>query len=190
LGRFDFRGDIHLVNAGRTEIDGRACLSSTSALPAGEDCAALPTPGARVLAAVAGCARQGVGGVIIYAAGFAEAGSEGGALQDELARIARDHGMAIAGPNCLGHINYVDGVPLTFSACAPVPPKGRRSIGIVSQSGAMATVLRAALHARDIAISFSISTGNEALTGAEDFLDHLIDDESTHALLMLVEQFR
>jgi acyl-CoA synthetase (NDP forming) len=190
LERFGFGGDIHLVNAGRQEISGRPCVNSTSALPDGVDCAALAIPRAGILDAVAGCARRGVGGVIIYAAGFAEAGPDGGALQAQLAGIAHDHGMAIAGPNCLGHINYVDGIPLTFSACAPVPPAGRRSIGIVSQSGAMATVLRAALHAREIAISFSISTGNEALNGVEDFLDHLIDDESTHVLLMMVEQFR
>ena len=124
------------------------------------------------------------------AAGFAEAGPKAAALQAEIARIARDHGMAISGPNCLGHINYVDGIPLTFSACMPVPVAGRRAVGIVSQSGAMATVLRAALHPRDIAISYSISTGNEALNGCEDFLDYLIDDESTHVLLMMVEQFR
>ena len=190
LERFAFAGDVHLVNAGRAEIDGRPCVNSTSALPAGVDCAALAIPRAGILDAVAGCAARGVGGVIIYAAGFAEAGPEGAALQAELARVAHEHGMVIAGPNCLGHINYVDGIPLTFSACAPVPPAGRRSIGIVSQSGAMATVLRAALHARDVAISFSISTGNEALNGAEDFLEHLIDDQSTHVLLMLVEQFR
>ena len=190
LERFAFRGDIHLVNAGRQEINGRPCVNSTAALPAGVDCAALAIPRAGILDALAGCAKRGVGGVIIYAAGFAEAGPDGGALQAELARVARDHGMAIAGPNCLGHINYVDGIPLTFSACAPVPAAGRRSIGIVSQSGAMATVLRAALHARDIAISFSISTGNEALNGVEDFLDHLIDDPSTHVVLLMVEQFR
>jgi acetate---CoA ligase (ADP-forming) len=190
LQRFGYGGDVHLVNAGRAELDGRPCLPSTAALPAGVDCAALAIPRAGILDAVAGCAARGVGGVIIYAAGFAEAGAAGAALQTELARIARHHGMAIAGPNCLGHINYVDGIPLTFSACAPVPVAGRRAIGIVSQSGAMATVLRAALHARDVAISFSISTGNEALNGTEDFLDHLIDDPSTHVLLMLVEQFR
>jgi acetate---CoA ligase (ADP-forming) len=190
LRRFGYRGDVHLVNAGRAEIDGRPCLPSTAALPAGVDCAALAIPRAGILDAVAGCAARGVGGVVIYAAGFAEAGAEGAALQAELARIARDHGMAIAGPNCLGHINFVDGIPLTFSACAPVPLAGRRGIGIVSQSGAMATVLRAALHARDVAISFSISTGNEALNGVEDFAAHLIEDQSTHVLLMLVEQFR
>jgi len=190
LERFEFDGDVHLVNARRAEINGRPCVNATSALPEGVDCAVLAIPQSGVLDAVAGCATRGVGGVIVFAAGFAESGPEGVELQAEISRIARDHDMAISGPNCLGHINYVDGIPLTFSACTPVPLAGRRSVGIVSQSGAMATVLRAALHPRDIAISFSISTGNEALSGSEDFLDYLIDDETTHVLLMMVEQFR
>jgi acyl-CoA synthetase (NDP forming) len=190
LERFRFGGDVHLVNARRAEINGRPCVNATSALPEGVDCAVLAIPQSGVLDAVAGCAARGVGGVIVFAAGFAEAGLEGMALQAEISRVACAHGMAISGPNCLGHINYVDGIPLTFSACTPVPLAGRRSVGIVSQSGAMATVLRAALHPRDIAISFSISTGNEALNGSEDFLDYLIDDDATHVLLMMVEQFR
>jgi acyl-CoA synthetase (NDP forming) len=190
LERFGYRGDIHLVSARRSEINGRPCVASASDLPEGVDCAALAIPRAGILDAVAGCAKRGVGGVIIYAAGFAEAGPDGQALQAEITRIARDHGMAISGPNCLGHINYVDGIPLTFSACTPVPPAGRRGVGIVSQSGAMATVFRAALHPRDIAISYSVSSGNEALNGAEDFLDYLIDNPSTHVVLMMVEQFR
>jgi acyl-CoA synthetase (NDP forming) len=190
LERFAYRGDIHLVSARRSEINGRPCVASAADLPEGVDCAALAIPRAGILDAVAGCAKRGVGGVIIYAAGFAEAGPEGQALQAKITRIASDHGMAISGPNCLGHINYVDGIPLTFSACTPVPPAGRRGVGIVSQSGAMATVFRAALHPRDIAISYSVSTGNEALNGAEDFLEYLIDDEATHVVLMMVEQFR
>ena len=190
LERFAFRGDIHLVNASRQEINGRPCVNSAFALPESIDCAVLAIPQAGILDAVKGCAARGVGGVIIYAAGFAEAGPAGAAQQAEIARIAHHHGMAITGPNCLGHINYVDGIPLTFSACAPEPIAGRRGVGIVSQSGAMATVLRAALHPRDIAISYSVSTGNEATNGCEDFLDYLIDDPSTHIVLMMVEQFR
>jgi acetate---CoA ligase (ADP-forming) len=190
LERFAYGGEIHLVNANRPEINGRPCVRSTAALPPGVDCAALAIPRTGILEALAGCAQRGVGGVIIYAAGFAEAGPAGGALQLELARVARQHGMAVAGPNCLGHINYIDGIPLTFSACAPVPPAGRRCVAVLSQSGAMATVLRAALHARDVALSFSVSTGNEAVDTIEDFLDHLIGDEATQVLLLMVEQFR
>jgi acyl-CoA synthetase (NDP forming) len=188
LERFAYAGEIHLINARRSDIDGRPCLKSPADLPMGVDVAVLAIPRDGVLDAVKACAARGVGGVVVYAAGFAEAGAEGRALQDELARIAEAHGMALEGPNCLGYINYVDGVPLTFGATAPGPPGGR--LGIVSQSGAMASVLRAALHARGIGITFSISTGNEALNGAEDFIDYLIAEETTRLVALLIEQVR
>jgi acyl-CoA synthetase (NDP forming) len=94
------------------------------------------------------------------------------------------------GPNCLGYVNYVDNVPLTLGGAAPSPLSGRRGLAIISQSGAMASVMRAALQARDIAISYSISTGNEALNGIEDFLEYLIADEATRVIAMLAEQIR
>ena len=150
----------------------------------------LAIPRAGILEAVKGCAARGVGAVIIFSAGFAEAGPEGHALQEQIARIARDHGMAVEGPNCLGFINNVDGIALTFSTCLPEPLDGRRGVGIVSQSGAMATVLRAALRPRDIAISHAISTGNEAVNGIEDFLDFLLDQDATKVITMMVDQIR
>src|SRR5690606_678799 len=188
LERFAYAGEIHRINARRSDIDGRPCLKSPADLPMGVDVAVLAIPRAGILDAVKACAARGVGGVVVYAAGFAEAGAEGRALQDELARVAEAPGMARAGPNCLGYTNYVDGVPLTFGATAPGPAAGR--LGIVSQSGAMASVLRAALHARGIGISFSISTGNEALNGAEDFLDYLIAEETTRLVALMIEQVR
>src|SRR5258705_4554655 len=103
LERFKFRGDIHLVSATRAEINGRSCVNSTLALPAGVDCAALAIPRAGIFEAVAGCARRGVGGVIIYTAGVGEAGAAGAAPQGELARNAPAHRMASAGPKCPRH---------------------------------------------------------------------------------------
>lgn len=188
LERFGYRGDIHLINANRNEIDGRPCLKSPAELPMGVDCTVLAIPRAGILEAVKACGARDVGGIVIYAAGFAEAGAEGRALQDEVARVAAAHGMAIEGPNCLGYVNYVDGIPLTFGGTTPGPARG--GLGIVSQSGAMASVIRAALHARDIGISLTISTGNEALNGVEDFLDYLIDEPQTRLIALMVEQFR
>jgi acyl-CoA synthetase (NDP forming) len=188
LERFGYRGEIHLINAKRSEIEGRPCLKSPAELPIGVDCAVLAIPSAGILEAVKACGARQVGGVVIYAAGFAEAGAEGRALQDEVARVAAAHGMAVEGPNCLGYVNYVDGIPLTFGGTTPGSTKG--SLGIVSQSGAMASVIRAALHARDIGISYTISTGNEALNGVEDFLDYLIDEPQTRLIALMVEQFR
>ncbi len=191
LERFGFTGEIHLINPNRAEINGRPCLKSTADLPDGVDCAVLAIPRSGVLDAMKGCAARRVGGVVIFSAGFAEAGPEGRAQQDELARIARAAGMAVEGPNCLGFVNCVDGVPLTFGvADKPAPLAGRRAIGIVSQSGAMATVIRAALNAHDVPFSFTVSSGNEAVNGLEDFLEFLIEDDATNVIVMVVEQFR
>ena len=190
LDRFAFTGDVHLVNANRKEINGRPCLPSAADLPQGVDCAVLAIPRAGILDAVKACAARGVGAIIIFAAGFAEAGADGRALQDEIARIARDHGIAVEGPNCLGFINNVDRIALTFGTTAPEPLDARRKIGIVSQSGAMATVLHAALRPRDVAVSYAISTGNEAVNGIEDFVDYLIDRDATDVITMIVDQIR
>ena len=70
-----------------------------------------------------------VGAAIIFSAGFAEGGEQGSREQQEIARIAAEHGMVIEGPNCLGMVNYVDGVPLTFvetPAIALKAPAGHR----------------------------------------------------------------
>ena len=81
-------------------------------------------------------------------------------------------------------------IPLTFVEAFCEPPAGRRAVGVVSQSGAMAAVLGTVLIARAVPTSFSVSTGNEAGSGVEDYVDWLIDDPDTDVIAMIVEQFR
>jgi acetate---CoA ligase (ADP-forming) len=190
LERFGFAGDIHLINPNRDEINGRPCLRSTYDLPHGVDCAVFAIPSSGMKDAMAGCAARGVGGAVIFAGGFAEAGPAGRALQDDIAGIARQHGIVLEGPNCLGFVNNVDRVALTFSPAAPVNLDGRRAVSIVSQSGAMASVLRAAFNAHDVAFSYAISTGNEAVSSIEDYVAFLMDDAATTVIALIAEQFR
>ncbi len=190
LERFGFKGEIHLVNPSRSEINGRACIPSTRDLPEGVDAAVMAIPHKGVLDALRGCAERGVGGAIVFSAGFAEAGEEGRAAQAAIVEIAKKSGMAVEGPNCLGVVNYIDGICLTFGVAAPFPPANGRGVAIISQSGAMATVVRAALHARDIGLTCTVSTGNEAVNGVEDFLDAMLDDPAHACIAMVVEQFR
>ncbi len=185
-----FAGDIYPINPKRESLGGRACLPGIEALPEGVDAAVLAIPRAGVLDAVKALAERKVGGVVIFAAGFAEGGPEGLAEQREIARIAQEAGMVVEGPNCLGLVNYVDRIPLTFVETAARPPAGKRAIGVVSQSGAMAAVLGTVLLARDCGVSYSVSTGNEAASGVEDYVEWLIDQPDTHVIAMIVEQFR
>jgi acyl-CoA synthetase (NDP forming) len=190
LERQGFSGNIHLINPKRPMIGTRQALGGIEELPEGVDAAVLAIPRVAVLDSIKALAARGVGSAIIFSAGFAEGGEEGLAEQREIARIADAHGMVIEGPNCLGLVNYIDMIPLTFVETPSAPLGERKGLGIVSQSGAMAAVLAGTLFSRDIGLTYSISTGNEAASGVEDYVDYLIDDANTRVIAMIVEQFR
>ena len=190
LGRFRFGNPLHLVNPRYDRIGERPCVRSIAELPDGIDCAVLAIPQAYVADAVRACAEKKIGGLIVLAGGFAEAGEEGKRAQEQTAALAQAAGISLQGPNCLGNINYVDGVPLMFGV-APFELLGdRKGVAVVSQSGAMASAVRVALQARGIGVSYSVSTGNEASLGAEDFLEEFITDPHTSVIAMLMEQIR
>lgn len=189
LERFAFTGEIHLLHPKQASIRGRPCIKSTSELPNGVDCVVLAIPAAAVLDAVKGCAERGVGGIVIFSAGFAELGAEGRAIQDEISAIARSNNIAIEGPNCLGFVNSAAGIALTFAAVEPNSLSGP-GVAVISQSGAMAAVVRAALDSRDLNVSVSISTGNEAANGIEDFVAYALETGQTRAIAMVVEHIR
>ncbi|KQM30037.1 acetate--CoA ligase family protein [Sphingomonas sp. Leaf10] len=190
LERHGYAGAIHLINPRRDTIDGRPCLRSIADLPDGVDAAVLAIPGPAVLDAVQALAARGVGAAIIFSAGFAEGGVAGLTAQADVARIAAEHDMTVLGPNCLGLVNHAAGVPLTFVETAVIDPLDKPMVGIVSQSGAMAVVLATTLTAKGLGINLSVSTGNEAASGVEDYVAHLIDDPATPVVAMIVEQFR
>ena len=163
LEAFGYSGRIHLVSRSRDEIRGRPCVKAIADLPKGIDVAVLIVPQAAILDSVRACAERGIGAVVVFASGFAEAGDEGRQQQDELARLCADSGIALLGPNCMGYTNYPDGIPLTFEPVdfRPLAAGGRR-VAVVAQSGATAANIRFAMHARGIDVSYVIATGNEA----------------------------
>jgi acyl-CoA synthetase (NDP forming) len=189
LLRNGFAGTIYPVNPNRDRIGDLPCLPSVDALPEGVDVAVLAIPQAFVLDTVRGLAARKVGAAIIFSAGFAEGGPEGLAQQAEIARIGRESGMVIEGPNCLGLVNHVNNAALTFVETLVTPPQGK-ALAVVSQSGAMAAVLCTTMLARQVPVSYSVSTGNEAASGVEHYIDWLVNDPHTRVVAMIVEQFR
>ncbi len=190
LEDFGYDGEIHLVSRSRDSINGRACVKSVNDLPMGIDVAVLIVPFAAIRESVVACIGRGVGAIVIYTSGFAEASDEGRRQQEELADLCRAAGVALLGPNCMGYTNYVDGIPLTFE---PVEKKGAGEgarVAIVAQSGATAANIRFAMQARKIPIAHVVATGNEALLSAEDFIDYSINDPQITAVAVYVEQLR
>lgn len=189
LRRFSFAGDLHLVSRSRSDIDGIPCVASIDELPDGIDAAVLIVPAQAVGESLAACARRKMGGVVVFASGFSEQDDAGAKMQNEFAAMAREAGLAVLGPNCIGSVNYTDGVPLTFEPVEPCTPKGA-GVCVIAQSGAMQGNIRYALMGRGVPVAHSISTGNEAVISAEDFLDLLIADDGISCFSLFVEQIR
>ena len=158
----NFKGDIHLVGRSDEPIDGRPVLKSAEELPEGVDLAVFTLPAAGVRDAVAACTKRKVGSAMVFAAGFAEVGEQ--EMQDEIARTARDGGLAIVGPNCLGVTNNVDGMMLHMLFAREAlrfGPDSKPGLAFVGQSGGMLGHFQRAADGRGVPLSYVISTGNE-----------------------------
>ncbi|MGD9812327.1 MAG: CoA-binding protein [Sphingobium sp.] len=188
----NFSGDIYLVGRSGGEIDGLPVHASVDDLPEDIDLAIFALPAVGVKDALEACARRRVKAVTIFSSGFAEAGNREG--QEELVRIAREGGVAILGPNCLGYTNYVDGFAAGFAGAREVPKlnlKGdERAVALVSQSGGLMAFVRTSLMPARIQTSYGVSTGNEAGVGLADFVEFFADDPSTAVISLYLEEVR
>lgn len=187
----NFSGDIHLVGRSGGSIEGRPVLKSVDDLPENVELAICTLPASSVVEAIEACGRRKVRVAVVFAAGFAEMGDSG--EQEMLTRAARAGGVAVLGPNCLGYINYIDGLQFNFTTAAVVVKADTRrdpATAIISQSGGLMAHVARGLQARDLPVSYTISTGNEAVLGVADFIDYMIDDASTRSIIAYIEQGR
>ncbi len=187
----NFAGDIYLVGRSGGSIEGRPVLASVDELPLNIDVAIFTLPASSVQAAIEACGRRKVRAAVVFAAGFAEMGDR--TAQDQLTSAARAGGVAVLGPNCLGYINYIDGLQFGFTAAAVVEKADTRrdpATAIISQSGGLMAHVARGLQARDLPVSYTISTGNEAVLGVADFIDYMIDDPNTRSIIAYIEQGR
>lgn len=189
LVRAKFSGPLHLVSRTKNELLGRPCIKSIDDLPEGVDALVLMVPAEAVLDSVAACARRKVNGVIIFSSGFAEVDDKGKAAQQELKALAEKAGTLIVGPNCLGFTNYVDGVPLTFDDYKPIEGAAP-GIALIAQSGGLVNAIRDSVVGSGVRVTHNVSTGNEAVVTAEDFLDAIIDDAAVKTVILFLEQVR
>jgi acetate---CoA ligase (ADP-forming) len=182
---------LHIVSRNASEIDGRTCLKTVDELPERVDLVVCTVPSAAVRETIEACVRRKASAAVVFAAGFAELGDAGRKEQEEIGRIAADGGIALLGPNCLGFTNYLDGLGISFAGrSTPKRPEPGSAVAVVAQSGALMGHFMLAFGARNLPLTYSVSTGNEAGLGIEDFVAYLADDSSTRAIVVFAEQIR
>lgn len=185
-----FKGRIIPVNAGRPEIQGLRAFPTVDAIDEPFDCAVIALSAQDAVEAARSCAARGVKQLVIFSTGFAEMGEEGKARQAEVLRLARENGIRVLGPNCLGMFNVHSGAFLTFSGVFDDVVGTRGRFGLVSQSGGYAgEVLK---HARRRGVEFGtwVTTGNEVDIQFGEILVAMAEDPNIDAIVGYIEGLR
>ena len=183
-----FAGRLHLINPRYETLGDRPCFPSIAALPDVPDMVVAATPMEACEGVVKDCVAAGVGALVMYAAGFAETGRpERIALQHRLVAMAREGGVRLVGPNCIGLADYVRGAEISFTAIPrPAAPPTRPAVGIVSQSGNLGFALAQAVEA-GAQVSRVLTCGNSGDVDVADLVAALAEDPGCSAIALLFE---
>lgn len=183
---------VYPVNPRYDELLGLECYPSVRDLPEAPDAVGVIVPYHLVIPTLRDAAERGAGSGIVISAGFSERGvEERRELQAELGQVARETGVRISGPNCLGLANIKDDIWACSSSRLEGVELRSGNVGLVCQSGASAfgPFLSRAV-GRGVGFSYIVSTGNEADLEAPDFARYLLDDDDTTVIAMFIEGFK
>jgi len=182
-----YSGRYYAVNARYQTIGDLPCYPNVRDLPEVVDCAVITAAREAVEEIVLDCVKAGVGGVIIFASGYAETGKDDRiAQQHRLAAIARESGVRIVGPNCIGVVNATLDSRLTFMDITPIPQPTRNAIGVISQSGALGMALAQGV-VRGLSVSHVMTSGNSCDVDMADFVNYLVDDPTCASIACVFE---
>jgi len=179
----------HLVNPAYKEIEGLPCYPSVEDLPVVVDLAIVFVRAPLVPDVLRACGRKGIRRVMIQSAGFAETGEQGRALQDECLATAREYGVRIWGPNCMGVVNGQTKMALSFMR----PNLWRNSlrpggVSLIVQSGMLAAgFLMQILSENYFGLNLACSIGNRSDINECDLLEYMADDPCTEVVAMYLE---
>ena len=179
-----FPGRIYPVNRREKEILGIKAYPSISEIPEPVDLAILVVPPSDILSVIRECGKNGAKVGVVITAGFGEVDRRGKGLEEEMTALAGSLGMRLMGPNCQGIVSIGER-PLY----AHMPPQFPRSgpVGVVSQSGNLATSLIEMGIKAGLGFSRVISSGNEADLQTPAFLEALAEDDRTEVILSYLE---
>lgn len=189
LKKFQYSGAIYPVNPKAQTIQGLPAFANIRDVPGPVDLAVVTIGVDAVEQAMRDCAACGVRSVMVVTAQFAESSPEGAVKQERVLAIAREAGIAMIGPNCMGVLNANANLALLNSTALldsfDEIPRGR--IGVASQSGAVVGAMIARAGHIGAGFSSCVSLGNQADLAICDFFDYLVDDPATDVICLYME---
>ena len=183
----EFEGVVYAVNPQADVVQSLPAYNTVSEIPAEIELGVVVVPAERVADVARDCANAGVRALLVISAGFAEAGDEGVARQEELLDVCRGAGIRLIGPNCLGVLNTDENVRLNATFAPHHAIAG--PIGFLSQSGGLGIAIIEAAARLGLGLSSFVSVGNKADLSGNDFLQYWEQHPGTDVALLYLESF-
>jgi acyl-CoA synthetase (NDP forming) len=169
---------VHLVNPGYADVLGRPVLGSLADVDGPVDLVLLGVPDRMVVGQLELAATRGDGGAVVF-------GPVRG-LGPRIAEIAEGPGLAVCGGGCMGFVNVTRGVRAIGYVERPVHEPG--PVAFVTHSGSVFSALLRT-HRR-LEFSVAVSSGQELVTTAAEYLDYALDLEETRCVALFLETLR
>ena len=190
LQEWGFAGPIRPVNPRYREVAGLPCVPDVESLPEPVDLAIVAVGAELVVEQLRRAHAAGkVRAALVYASDFEEGGDPAGLARGAaLAEFARESGMPVCGPNCMGGANVTDRIYNSFVASFIEAKPGE--VALLTQSGNMSSMLYRLARNGGLGFSHIINTGNESCLEFAEYLNFLLDDPATGTVLGYIEGLR
>lgn len=187
-----YKGKVYPINPNYDEILGIKCYPDIASIPENFDLLLYFIPAKHLLDTIRESAKKGVKGIIIESAGFSEVGKEGRALQEEAVRVARECGIRLWGPNCMGlldgHSRHVFSFMYQDDWKELMKPGG---VSLIVQSGMLsAGFLMTVLERGGMGISKVASIGNKCDVDETELLEYYVRDPRTTVIAAYLESIK
>ncbi len=190
LKRDGYEGRALPINPRRETVQGEHAYKSLDDLPVKPEHAYILLDTDLAIESFRECCRHRIPVVQVLADGFAEAGHEGQKRQQLLVDLARDSGIRLLGPNCMGVADLNAGYSLTVNAAFDEGIERGGRIALISQSGSMMGGLMTRAAALGLRFSKIAAVGNEADLGVGEIGQMLAGDPETDVILLFLETIR
>ena len=178
-----FEGIVYPINPKRDSIIGIKTYKSVEDVPDKIDLAIITTPASTVPDLVESCGKNGIPGVLLISAGFAEIGEAGVVLLNKVQEVIKKYNIRLIGPNCLGFIKPSINLNASFANKSALDG----NIAFISQSGALCTaVLDWSLKAK-VGFSYFVSIGSMINVSFHDLIDFFGNDPKTSSIVIYME---
>ncbi|OGO22555.1 MAG: hypothetical protein A2144_02390 [Chloroflexi bacterium RBG_16_50_9] len=183
---YGFRGKIYPINPRQPEIMGIKAYPGLEDIPGTVDYVIHLIGVNNAPDVLTQASHKGAKAMHILAGRAGETGRpEGKELEREILKYARESGIRVLGPNCLGVFCPKSGLAFGFDF-----PKEPGKVGALIQSGGNATDLIHISSLRGIRFSKVVSYGNALDINEADLLRYFTDDPETEIILSYVEGLR